>query len=384
MLLLLADISLARPPQAAIDVCQSQQPGDSCQFDSPRHAISGTCKQPPHEPQLLCIPSHHKKGEGRRPPPRGENRNAGNGGPPDGPPPMGEHRPPHDGFHKKKPSESPNNQHVRSHEITQSNGQLSLVPADTHPVSRSKFSDTLDGEDRILRANGISKHLTGRFPNNGNPNTINDQYYTLRIDANPTANTRPSPLRGSLFGIAFNGVPFDPGTAEQYKNKPQWRYEALSGAVALGLDANHAHVQPTGAYHYHGIPQGFLSAMNVQAGNHSPQIGWAADGFPIYALYGYQTAKDASSPIAEQTSSYSLKRGKRPADNGNPGGQYDGTFTADYVYKKGKGSLDECNGRYIVSPEFPNGTYAYFLSQEWPVIPRCFRGRPSEDFRHRR
>ena len=29
-------------------------------------------------------------------------------------------------------------------------------------------------------------------------------------------------------------------------------------------------------------------------------------------------------------------------------------------------------------PEFPNGTYAYFLTTEWPVIPRNFRGTPVE------
>lgn len=33
-------------------------------------------------------------------------------------------------------------------------------------------------------------------------------------------------------------------------------------------------------------------------------------------------------------------------------------------------------GRFCMTPEFPDGTYAYFLTKEWPVIPRAFRGRP--------
>jgi hypothetical protein len=40
--------------------------------------------------------------------------------------------------------------------------------------------------------------------------------------------------------------------------------------------------------------------------------------------------------------------------------------------------LDECNGRFTVTPEFPNGTYAYFLTRDWPVIPRAFRGKPTD------
>ena len=54
---------------------------------------------------------------------------------------------------------------------------------------------------------------------------------------------------------------FDPGTAEffQRNRNSEWNYEALSGAVKLGLDQNHAHVQPNGAYHYHGLPSKSLS-----------------------------------------------------------------------------------------------------------------------------
>ena len=46
------------------------------------------------------------------------------------------------------------------------------------------------------------------------------------------------------------------------------QYEALSGAVPLGIDANNAHVQPTGAYHYHGVPTGLLRDLGA-----SPRAG---------------------------------------------------------------------------------------------------------------
>ena len=65
------------------------------------------------------------------------------------------------------------------------------------------------------------------------------------------------------FGIAVNGVPFDPGAAEFYLGDRQsgWQYEALSGAVPLGIDENYAHVQPTGGVSLsratHGIAENF-------------------------------------------------------------------------------------------------------------------------------
>ncbi len=59
---------------------------------------------------------------------------------------------------------------------------------------------------------------------------------------------------GASFGVALNGLPLDPGTAEFWHNDPNWNYEAMSGKMDLGLDENNAHVQPNGAYHYHGLP----------------------------------------------------------------------------------------------------------------------------------
>ncbi|MEM9312094.1 MAG: YHYH protein, partial [Pseudomonadota bacterium] len=67
----------------------------------------------------------------------------------------------------------------------------------------------------------------------------------------------------------------------------------------------------------------------------------------------------------------------------DPGGAYDGTFIRDYEFVAGLGNLDECNGRFVRTPDFPDGTYAYFLTQRWPVVPRCYKGTPSPDFARR-
>jgi len=235
-------------------------------------------------------------------------------------------------------------------------------------------------EYRYITANGIPNHHHGDFPNRGNPNSIRPQSYTFRMPANPRVADRLTPLGMNLFGAAINGVPFDPGAAEWWNNDPfsGWQYEALSGKINLGMDRNNAHVQPNGAYHYHGLPTGLISQLGAE--KRMMLIGYAADGFPIYEQYGYSEAKNSQSQIQKLRSSYRLRQGTRPD---GPRGTYDGTFVADYEYVSGAGDLDQCNGRNGVTPEYASGIYYYVITSEFPFIPRCWRGTPDDSFRKR-
>ncbi len=154
-----------------------------------------------------------------------------------------------------------------------------------------------------------------------------------------------------------------------------WRREALGERRRLGLDDNNAHVQPNGAYHYHGVPSGLLGRMGASDG--PVLIGYAADGFPIYGPNGYRDAKNSGSGLKKLTSSYRLKQGTRP---GGPGGAYDGRWVQDYEFVAGLGDLDACNGRFGVTPESPNGTYHYVVTHAFPGVPRCFKGTPDASF----
>ncbi len=244
----------------------------------------------------------------------------------------------------------------------------------------AKVTISTNGGKRLIRADGLPGHSTGRFPNRGNPNAIRAQSYRFEVPAHPKLTGRITPLGRQPFGAAINGVVFDPGTAEYWRGDPGsgWRYEALGGAVRLGLDRNNAHVQPNGAYHYHGAPTGLMKRGNIRA---APMlIGWAADGFPIYTPYGYRNANKPNSGMKALKSSYRLRRGTRPS---GPGGRYDGAFVQDYAYVPGAGDLDACNGRSGVTPEFPGGTYYYVVTLSYPFIPRCFKGRPDASFRRR-
>lgn len=239
---------------------------------------------------------------------------------------------------------------------------------------------TIQVEDgmRLIWSNGMPDHDTGSFPSRRNPNAITAQSYTFRMPAEPKVAEKTTPLGMHPFGVAVNGVVFDPGAAEWWRGdfSSGWQYEPLSGAIDLGIDDSNAHVQPNGAYHYHGMPTRLLAKLT---GGKSKLvlIGWAADGFPIYGPWDRKNPSDPSGELIKLRSSYRLKKGNRPD---GPGGFYDGSFVADYQFVPGAGDLDECNGRFGPTPEFPSGIYHYYVTDAFPFIPRIFKGTPDPSF----
>ena len=115
--------------------------------------------------------------------------------------------------------------------------------------------------------------------------------------------------------------------------------------------------------------------MNELAGGMESEemvlVGYAADGFPVYV---------ASGPNAPE-GSWELRSGTRESA---PWGEYDGTFREDWQFVEGSGDLDQCNGRFGVTPEFPGGIYHYYLTDDYPYMPRCVWGTPDPSFRQRR
>lgn len=241
---------------------------------------------------------------------------------------------------------------------------------------QNEVSITTDEKYRYITSNGIPDHETGQFPNKNNPNRISEQHYVYRVPLRPTFADHDIPLGLSPFGVALNGIPFDPGAAEFWNNDrgSGWQYTALTGKTNLGFDSNNAHVQSTGSYHYHGLPTDLFDKLH-KSNEAGPLLGYAADGFPIYGPYF-----EESGNLKELTSSYRLKKGTRPD---GPGGTYDGTFLADFEYVSGAGDLDECNGYEGKTPEYPQGTYFYVISKDFPFVPRCFKGYPDPSFMKR-
>ncbi|MEO0160205.1 MAG: YHYH protein [candidate division WOR-3 bacterium] len=105
---------------------------------------------------------------------------------------------------------------------------------------------------------------------------------------------------------------------------------------------------------------------------HGKLLGIAADGLPIYENVGYSDPFNPLSSLKEIKSSYQLKSSlaHRPYST-----EPLGTFIEDYEYIHNSGDLDEFNARFCVTPEFPNGTWAYFATNnDFPYICNNLKG----------
>ena len=110
----------------------------------------------------------------------------------------------------------------------------------------------------------------------------------------------------------------------------------------------------------------FETHYSITSSQHSKIVGWSYDGHPIYCKYGYTDALENTSGISEQTSSYRLKGNRL---NGPTVADYPlGSFIEDFEYVDGFGTLDKFNGRFCVTPEFPNGAYCYFMVDVYPFV----------------
>ena len=220
-----------------------------------------------------------------------------------------------------------------------------------------------------------------------------------------------------------------------YSGDGIWNRDAYVNE-SITFDAGNAH-QAGSNYHYHANPPAlryqlgdqvdYDSASNIYTENainptHSPIIGWVRDGYPIYGPYAYSDPDDSSSSVRLMVSGYQKRDGTNGSTNLNATGrttlpvwaasaqglnanlstsQYGpavgttnytlGHYIEDYAYKGNLGfthgidfDLDLYNGRFCKTPEYPEGTYAYFISIEadgTPVFPynigRWFYGNPS-------
>ena len=98
-------------------------------------------------------------------------------------------------------------------------------------------------------------------------------------------------------------------------------------------------------------------------------IGWAYDGNPIYGPFGYA---DPSNPPSNDIGRRRLVSGYQESSNNvidRPTGFDPGFFIEDYVFND-SGDLDEHNGRFEKTLEFPNGVYAYHAIVDVNDVPQ--------------
>ena len=255
---------------------------------------------------------------------------------------------------------------------------------------------------------GVPSYPTGPFLD-GNPSQASAQNAIYQIPRNPVQNTgTPFSTVGGNIGVFINGVslfdyrdgvawnsttnalcggPGNPPCPGGPRATQDWNRDAIPAEMA-GFDCSKGH-PAMGNYHHHQNPSAFnldqvvlSNICNLYAANglymidstvHSPLIGFAFDGFPIYGAYAY-TDTNGTGGITRMKSGYNLRnittRTTSPtAGTVSPGPAVSSTyflgyFREDYEFiaSTAPDVLDEHNGRFCVTPEYPNGTYAYFAT----------------------
>lgn len=132
-----------------------------------------------------------------------------------------------------------------------------------------------DAQSLIIQSQGYPNHPTAKFPNSGNPNTIQVQDFHFRLPLEPKVASKITRVPMGPIGMALNGVvffnPFEAGGMN-----------AVEGYSEVWLDSCCGHPQQHGVYHYHKYPSCVKSPFPDDGKQHSPVIGFAWDGFPIY------------------------------------------------------------------------------------------------------
>ncbi|MFM7036430.1 MAG: YHYH protein [Planctomycetaceae bacterium] len=127
----------------------------------------------------------------------------------------------------------------------------------------------------IIDSQGYPNHPTAIFPNSGNPNSIAVQNFRFRFPLQPRRSDVITRLPMGPIGMALNGVVF-------FNPFEQGGMNAVAGYSEVWLDSCCGHPQQTGVYHYHKYPACVKSPFRDDGKQHSPVIGFAFDGFPVY------------------------------------------------------------------------------------------------------
>ncbi len=250
---------------------------------------------------------------------------------------------------------------------------------------------------------GIPSYVVGPYLD-GNPNQAGNQNAIFKFPLNPVQNTGTavSTPMGNI-GVFINGVAmFNYSDGVSWKNSTSafaggplggsgdgvWNRDAIVYEKA-GFDCSKGHPAGTN-YHHHQNPSAFKLDLTVisticnlydadglyaiDSTVHSPLIGFAYDGFPVYGAYGYKNA-NGTGGIVRMKSSYTLRNitvrntlytSTVTVTSGPPvNSTYPlGSFKEDYQFTAPTSSdyLDIHNGRFCVTPEYPNGTYCYFAT----------------------
>ena len=217
----------------------------------------------------------------------------------------------------------------------------------------------------------------------GNPGSPTAQSLVTKFTLTPAPQTGTKTNTGlGAIGLWINGM-----ALFNAKDANYWNGSGFSmGISQTGWNRNAYYWEGNGFDQCNGHPAMVLYHNHVYAkcmtteaaGVHSKIVGYAFDGYPIYGPYAY-TNIDGTGPVKLMKSSYVLSSISSRSSGTNGTGMAGppvnstyplGSMCEDYVYTSGTGDLDIYNGRTCITPEYPGGTYAYFVTINSTGIPQ--------------
>lgn len=286
--------------------------------------------------------------------------------------------------------------------VSVSNTSGSYPSTSTIIFDKYKFKIETDGDPYpALAGRPLTNDGTAPRLGFGQGSTIRDQNHIFILDYRAGQNsTNPMAINNTgVHGIMNNGVVVMSASAgnaslPNFISAPSgFVFNVVANNALLGVDNCGGYPDVNGVYRYTDgrflkncwqdpkvyLANSYYSGTHYQNDHfrhpdgHSKILGFCTDGYPIYGPYAYSGSLDVSSIVIRMTSSYSGLNTDihRPLNwkYWNTVTVSDithslpmGIFLQDYIYSSGLGSLDEFNGRYGITPDFPSGTYAYYLT----------------------
>ncbi len=271
----------------------------------------------------------------------------------------------------------------------------------THPNSGSDQTEqtyagvhevSYDNDFVYVRSTGLGSHLMGPWWRNRNNSTADSDIFAnwpgsyayilsipkLSFPNDPTPPSTRTLTGGGAIGMFVDGVAmFDSRDAFSYDSGAGEDSTPANGLAGSGwwerdayvnesqtFDAANAH-QAGETYHYHANPPGLRYQLGDSVtydtpnnlyseviggnGNHSPILGWARDGLPIYGPYGYSNALNPNSAVTRMVSGFQI----RPALATN--GTSRNVYPAWSI--RAKGALPSGEEGPSISNDFPRCQY---------------------------
>jgi len=305
-------------------------------------------------------------------------------------------------------------------------GQSLPAYTDIHLVSRS-------ADHLYVSSNGLPSHIIGPWRGNSHSDSPHTSRRTFQIPRIPwLAETGVVTAAGDV-GVWVNGIPIDNLIGYGHHDLEAGRDVDGGDSVEpfrklwlrhkpdACVDPSNGWIGRAGDYRYHAnplalrcqlrdntvyLPRADCYREDVSNLRHSPILGWTFEGLPIYGPYGYADPLVASSGVRRMVSGFVLRDGengtvdlRRTGRRSMPrwaaamhglgerlapqqvgpdvtSGFELGRYVEDYEFLGDVGGvqgrdfdLDQCNGRYCVTPEFPDGTFAYFVTLAYDGSP---------------